>query len=115
MRLFNCIVDGIFQLQYREFVVVVWFLAKMKVRDYFFIKVCENEIIFRGFGIFDYRSISQIVWGFFRLDIKNLNIFEEIEKVIISKQLIFVIFDVRGFVQIFVVFVVINNGFLKLL
>lgn len=115
MRLLDCIARNLTQLQHHELAVVVWSLARTKVFDHPVVKACENEIISRGVGTFDYMSVSQMAWGFSKLHMEKSNVFEEMEKAILCREVNLADFDSRGIAQTIVAFAVTDNGSSELL
>ncbi|XP_068682735.1 uncharacterized protein [Montipora foliosa] len=110
IRLLDCIADSISLLQNRELAIVAWSLGKIKVCDHPIIKACENEIISRGLGSFDDRSLSQIAWGFSNMDWEECNLFIEMQKSILQGELHIADFDRRGLVQVLVAFAATGSG-----
>ena len=114
-RLLDCIANNLTQFQNHELAVVVWSLGRIKVFDHRLVKACENEIIARGVGMFDYKSVSQMAWGFSKLNMEKSNVFEEMEKAILRRELNLANFDPRGLAQTIVAFAVTDNGSSELL
>ena len=110
ITLLNCIAGNISSLQHDQLAVVAWSLGKIKVHDHPIVKACENEIISRGVGTFEYRSVSQFLWGFSKLQAETSQCFGEVEKAILRRELNLADFDVRGLAQTLMAFAVTENG-----
>ena len=110
IQLLNCINDNISELEPRELAVVVWSLGRIKEGRHPLIEACEKEILSRGIGTIDCKSVSQIALGFSLLRMRETSVFEEIEKAILCGVLDLAHFDLRGLAQTIVSFVVSDNG-----
>lgn len=114
IRLLDCITKNISTVEPRQLAVIVWSLAKIQERNHPLLKVCEKEILSRGIGTFDYRSVSQIAVGLSLLDWRETSVFSEIEKAILNGQLDITTFDLQAFAQTVVSFAKTDNGSSKL-
>lgn len=110
LTLLDCIAGNISNLQHSQLAVVAWSLGKIKVHVHPIVKACENEIISRGVGTFEYRNVSQFLWGFSRLQAETSQCFREVEKAILRRELNLADFDVRGLAQTLMAFAVTDNG-----
>lgn len=109
-RLLNCITDNISRLESRQLAVIIWSLAKIQERTHPLLKVCEEEILSRGVGTFDYKTASQIVVGLSLLNWTDTSVFGEVEKAILCRQLDIATFNLRSFAQTVVSFAKTDNG-----
>lgn len=110
IRLLNCIMNNISTLEPRQLAVIIWSLAKIQERNHPLLKVCEKEILSRGIGTFDDRTVSQVAIGFSLLNWKETSVFEQMEKAILSGQLDITTFDLGRFAQTVVSFAKTDNG-----
>lgn len=114
IRLLDCITSNISTVEPQQLAVIVWSLAKIQERNHPLLKVCEKEILSRGIGTFDYRSVSQIAVGLSLLDRRERSVFSEIEKAILNGQLDITTFDLKAFSLTVVSFAKTGNGSSKL-
>ena len=110
IRMLNCIADNISELQHRELAVIAWSLGRIKENRHPLMKACEKEIISRGLGTFDYKSVSQIALGFSLVRWGKSSVFEEMENAVLRGDLQLADFDVRGLAQTVAAFAITENG-----
>lgn len=110
IRLLNCITNNISTVEPRQLAVIIWSLAKIQERNHPLLHVCEKEILSRGVGTFDYRTVSQVAVGFSLLNWRETSVFREMEKAILSGQLDITTFDVQRLAQTVVSFAKTDNG-----
>ncbi|XP_078349319.1 uncharacterized protein LOC144634278 [Oculina patagonica] len=110
IRLLNCITNNISTVEPRQLAVIVWSLAKIQERNHPLLQVCEKEILSRGVGTFDYKTVSQVAVGCSLLNWTETSVFSEMEKAILSGQLDITTFDLRAFAQTVVSFAKTDNG-----